>query len=162
MKNQNHFSSRIGVRAVVAAMMVSTTTMILMLSFIAALGLWNFRISELADRGAGFWIASTLAWAASLYLGGFIASSGSRSNSTADGVMNALAACSGSYLLFVALLLFFSSDSLKDLLSNATSVLFLQIFFGELLGLVFGALGGISGARFEQHSEESFRKKIVI
>lgn len=163
MKNHTDFSSRIGVRAVTAGIMASLSFMFLSLALIAALGLWNYNLNELNIVGPSFWISTTIAWAISLYIAGFIAALGSRSQNTIEGALNGIAACCGSYLLFGMGFLLFAPGALEALLNSANPQFFLRAFLGDLLAFGMGIYGGVAGAHFEQRTSLPFRsnKKIT-
>jgi hypothetical protein len=137
--------------------------MLLSTSLVAALGIWNFNLNELVNATSAFWISMTIAWTVSMYLAGFIAALSSRSHYTVEGMLNALAACSGTYLLFGMFFLLFAPSALDTLLSSANPQFYLRIFLGDILAFAVGIYGGVVGAHFEQRSMESFKggKKIV-
>lgn len=163
MKNQTDFSSRIGVRAVTAGVMSALTCMFLLMSLIAALGIWNYDLNELAIAGPAFWISTTIAWTASMYSAGLIAALGSRSQSIVEGSLNAFAACCGSYLLFGMAFLFFAPSALETLLISADPQFFLRVFLGDIVAFVVGVYGGVVGVHYEQRSMGNFRsgKKVA-
>lgn len=158
MKNQTDFSSRISVRAVTAGMMISFTSMILLMSLVAALGLWDFYLDEMAHAGTAFWLAMSVSWAISMFVAGFVASLAARSQSSTEGVLNALAACSGSFLFFGFVSLFLAPRVVVSLLNMATPQFFLRGFMVDLIGFAVGVYGGVFGVHFEQHSFTPFKK----
>lgn len=158
MRNQTDFSSRIGVRAVTAGVVISFTTMILLMSLIAALGLWDFYLDEMAHASPSFWIAMTIAWGISMFVAGAVAALAARAQTVLEGVLNALAASCGSYLLFGMASLFFAPRVVVSLLNMASPQLFLRGFIADLLGFAVAIYGGIVAVHFEQHSFEAFRK----
>ncbi|MFA6236906.1 MAG: hypothetical protein WC635_06220 [Bacteriovorax sp.] len=153
MKNQTHFASRIGVRAVVAGMMTTSALLLLIMFLVAALGLWNFRLRELPFLSATFWMASSMALTVSIFAGGLMAASGSRSSTISDGIINALVVCSGCYLFFSFVFVYFASNALMLILESVTPDFFLKIFMVCLTGFIAAVLGGIGGVRYEQKIE---------
>lgn len=162
MKNRTHFSSRIGVRAVVAAMITSTALMVLLSSFLGAMGLWNYHLSDLPTKSMGFWVALSICWSLSMFVCGYMASSGARSQSLTDGIFNALTACSGIYLLFGAFFLFYAKDVFNELINSTGAAFYWQAFVGDFLGFAFGIVGAMTGTKIEQQEPEYFRKKIMV
>lgn len=160
MLNQTNLASRIGVRGVVAGILTSSALMLLFMSFIAALGLWNFRIREIFNLDTRFWVSTCIAWSISLFIGGFMAASGAKAETTSEGVFNSLAACSGTFLLLIITILYFTPTGLMILLHNASQSLYAKGFTVGFIGLVFGVLGGVAGARFEQHSSFFERERL--
>lgn len=158
MKNQTDFSSRIGVRAVVAGIMASLSIMILSFSLIAALGFWNFNLNDITTSGTSFWVATTIAWSISLYFAGFIAALGAKSQTTTEGVLNAFAACCGSYLIMGILFLVFAPAILDSLLTSSNPQYFLRSFLGDTLAFVIGIFGGVTGTHFEQRALSGLRE----
>ncbi|MDO9181287.1 MAG: hypothetical protein Q7U04_02710 [Bacteriovorax sp.] len=161
MKSRIDFSSRISVRAVIAGIMVSISFMLLSLALMAALGIWNYNLNELSSAGSAFWISATLAWAMSLYCAGLVAALGSRSKNSIKGVLNALAASCGSYLLFGMTFLLFAPGPLDSLLSAANPQFFLRGFLGDVFAFGAGIYGGVVGARFEQHTFHKEARKVA-
>ena len=157
MKNHTDFSSRIGVRAVTAGVMASLSFMFLALALIAALGLWNYNLNELNIASPVYWICATVAWSISLFIAGVIAALGAKSQNTIDGVLNAIAACCGSYLLFGLGFLIFAPSALDLLLNSAGPQFFLRGFLGDALGFSLGIYGGVVGANFEKYTMLSFK-----
>jgi len=157
MKNQTDFSSRIGVRAVVAGMMTSMTSMLLLMSLIAALGLWNFNLNEINNAGALFWSATSVAWIISMYLAGFVASVGARAQGNTEGALNAIAACSASYLMTGLFFLLFASNALDAVLSLGNPQFYLRIFLGETIAFAVGIYGGVVGAHYGQRSSDGYK-----
>lgn len=158
MRNQINFGSRISVRAVVTGVMVAVASMFLLMSLIAAFGIWNYNLNELVIATPSFWVSTTLAWIVSLYVGGLIASVGARSQTPVDGMLNAVAVCSGSYLLFGTAFLLFAPSSLDVLLSTATPQFYLRAFFGDLAAVIMGTYAGVVGAHFEERSSDSVKR----
>lgn len=159
MINQADFSSRIGVRAVGAGILVSFTVMLLLLSLIAALGLFNFYLDEMAMAGPSFWIAIATAWALSMLSGGFVASLACRPQTKTEGILNAVCANCGFYLLFGVVALFLTPRVIVSLFTLATPQLFLRGFIVDLICFIIGAYGGIMAVNFEKHSISPFHKK---
>lgn len=152
MKNQTDFSSRISLRAVAAGVMTSISFMMLSMSLFAAVGIWNYNLNELSQVGNIFWISSTVAWGLSLYLAGFIASLGSRAENNLEGILNALAACCGSYIIFGVGFLLFAPGAFDALLNSASPQFFLRSFLGAIFGFAVGLYGGMMGPRYESRS----------
>jgi hypothetical protein len=152
MKNQTDFSSRISIRAVTAGVMTSISFMMLSMTLFAALGIWNYNLNELSQTGSIFWISITIAWCLSLYLAGYIASIGSRSENNIEGILNALAACCGAYIVFGVSFLLFAPGALDILLNTASPQFFLKVFLGDIFSFAAGIYGGVSGSHFEERS----------
>lgn len=157
MKNQTDFSSRIGVRAVTAGVMTSISFMLMSLSLIAALGIWDYNLNEITTNSAAFWISTTIAWVMSLYFAGLVASLGARSQSKIEGALNAIAACCGTYLLFCMGFLLFAPSALDAILSTANPQFYLRTFLGDVIAFAFGIYGGVVGVNFEHNSEENYK-----
>lgn len=159
MINQTDFSSRIGIRAIGAGILVSFTSMILLLSLTAALGLFNFFLDEMALAGPAFWIAVSVAWAISLFLGGFIASLVSRPQTKMEGVLNALISNCAFYLLFGLVSLFLVPRVIVSLFTMSTPELFLRGFIVDLICFVLGSYGGIVAVNFEKHAVHPLKRR---
>ena len=160
MINQSDFSSRIGVRAVGAGILVSFTVMVLLLSLIAALGLFNFYLDEMA--GPSFWISVALAWAFSMFAGGFVSALASRPQTKTEGVLNALCANCGFYLAFGGVALFLAPRVIVSLFTMATPQLFLRGFIVDVISFVIGAYGGMMAVNFEKHAVHPFKRRHFI
>ncbi len=158
MKNQTDFSSRIGVRAVVAGMMAALTSMLLLMFLIAALGIWNFNLNEVTSAGPLFWTATSVAWVISMYLAGFVASVGARAQGNIEGTLNAVAACSASYLMSGLFFLLFASNALDSVLSSGNSQFYLRIFLGETIAFAVGIYGGMVGAHYGQRTTAGYKE----
>lgn len=159
MINQSDFSSRIGVRAVGAGILVSFTVMVLMLSLIAALGLFNFYLDEMAMAGPSFWMAIAAAWALSMLSGGFVAGLACRPQTKTEGILNAVCANCGFYLLFGVVALFLTPRVIVSLFTMATPQLFLRGFLVDLICFIIGAYGGIMAVNLEKHAIHPFHSK---
>lgn len=159
MINQSDFSSRIGVRAVGAGILVSFTVMVLLLSLIAALGLFNFYLDEMAMAGPSFWISVSLAWALSMLAGGFVASLASRPQTKTEGILNAVCANCGFYLSFGLVALFLTPRVVVSLFTMATPQLFLRGFLVDVICFIVGAYGGILAVNFERHAIHPFKRR---
>lgn len=159
MINQSDFSSRIGVRAVSAGILVSFTVMILLLSLIAALGMFSFYLDEMAMAGPTFWIAIAAAWALSMFIGGFVASLACRPQTKTEGVLNAVCANCGFFLLFGIVALFLTPRIVVSLFALATPQLFLRGFLIDLICFIVGAYGGIVAVNLERHAIHPFKKR---
>lgn len=150
MRNQSNFISRIGVRAVVAGTLLTISLTFLLMTLVAAMGFWNFRINDIPNMSSGYWFMAMLAWAISSFAGGFVASIASRSESNADGILNGVTAISASYVAIGVGAIIFAPYALESTLAAATPQMFLQSFVGDAMGFVFGALGGLTGVSYER------------
>lgn len=157
--NQSDFSSRIGTRAVGAGVLVSFTSMALLLSLVAALGLFNFYLDEMALAGPSFWIAVAFAWAFSMFAGGFIAALACRPQTRTEGVLNALTSNCGFYLLFGLVSLFLAPRVIISLFTMATPQLFLRGFIVNIICFLLGTYGGIVAVNFEKHAVHPFKRR---
>lgn len=159
MINQSDFSSRIGVRAVSAGVLVSMTTMVLLLSLVAALGLFNFYLDEMASAGASFWLCIAVAWMVSTFAGGFVAALACRPQSRTEGLLNAIVSNCGFYLLFGLVALFLTPRIVISLFSMATPQLFLRGFLVDLIGFILGAYGGIFAVNVDKRALHPFKRR---
>lgn len=162
MINQSDFSSRIGVRAISAGILVSFTAMILLLSLVAALGLFNFYLDEMAMAGPSFWIAVSFAWAISMFAGGFISALACRPQTKTEGLLNALTANCGFYLFFGLVSLFLAPRVIVSLFTMATPQLFLRGFIVNVICFIIGSYGGIVAVNFEKRAIHPFRKRHFV
>jgi hypothetical protein len=156
VNNQTDFSSRIGLRAVGAGVLVSFTCMVLLLSLIAALGMFNFYLDEMAGAGPSFWISVSVAWAISLFAGGFVSSLACRPQTKTEGILNALASNCGFFLMFGVVALFLAPRVIVSLFTMATPQLFLRGFIVDVICFIVGAYGGIFAVQFEKHAIHPF------
>jgi hypothetical protein len=140
-------------------MAVALTMMILLMSFIAALGLWDFYLDEMINASSAFWVAIALAWAVSMFSAGFVSSLAARSQTKLEGMLNAVTSCCGSYLLFGLLALIFTPRVVVSLLGTASPQFFLRLFLVDLVGFVVGLYGGVVAIHFEGHSFDLLGKK---
>lgn len=156
MINQSDFSSRLSLRAFGAGILVSFTCMILGLSLIAALGLFNFYLDEMAAAGPAFWISVSIAWAISMFAGGFFSSLACRPKTKTEGVLNALASNCGFFLLFGLVSLFLAPRVIVSLFTMASPQLFLRGFIVDVICFIVGAYGGIMAIHFEKRATRPF------
>lgn len=150
MENETDFSSRIGARGVVAATLVTLALTMLFFGFLVGIGLWNLQLEDFPAIGSPFWLLGSLAWFASTFVGGFVAASATRSMQTRDGVFNALATWSASYLGFGVLMFYFVPEIIAFTLDNSDQVQFLLAFLADALSLGVCIYGGVVGSHFER------------
>ena len=149
MKNHLDPASRISFRAVSIGVFSTFAFMLLFMLLIAAFGIWDLRLSELTASGLFFWILASAIWIVSLFLGSFIASTASRAQTISDGTLNAVATWAGSCMFLGFIIEWLAPTILQMLLVDATVQFFLIAFVADIVGLGFGVLGGVMGARFE-------------
>lgn len=144
--------SRISVLSVLSGILLILAFMFFFMSFAAALGFWTYRPDELPVLGPAFWMVAAVAWALSVFFGSFLTVVASRAKQVKDGILNAMTAWAGSYLLFGGIALSIADTNLRALLGSPTIGLFWQGFISDAAALGLGVVGGILGTYFERGS----------
>jgi hypothetical protein len=142
--------SRINVVSVVAGVMLTLAIMFFSMSLAAALGFWSYRPDELPLLGPKFWTVASIAWTVSVFVGSVWATMSSRSTEMKNGVLNAVTAWAGSYLLFGGIALTIADSNLRTLLGSPTIGLFWHGFIGDAIALIAGIVGGVLGTYAER------------
>lgn len=155
MENQTNSPSRIGFRSVFSGIIISCSVMLLLQSLSQGLGVRNPYFAP-PGSAALSWVVNSVTWAIALYAGGFIAAWGSRSKKISEGIVNAIAVCSGSFLV-MRLNFFLSSPGFFRSLTYADSLTMLKIFLNNLFAFGIGICGGIVGVHVEQHTKKEFK-----
>lgn len=153
--NTQTLHSRISIRAAGLGTMVTLCFMLMSLSLMVVFGFWNFKVTSITDASMIFWLSSAVSWAVSMFIGGGIAGLAARSQNKLEGVLNALGACCGAYLLSFLFVLGFAYNSVWDLINwkimnSSLSPFVLKVFLAHFISFVCGIYGGVVAARFEQ------------
>lgn len=142
--------SRVHVAPVLAGILITLASMFFCMSLAAALGYWSYEPASLPELGPEFWKIASMAWMLSVFVGTMVASIASRSKEIKDGLLNALTAWAGSYLLFGGIALSIVQSNLNTLLGSPSIGLFWHGFVGDALALGTGLVGGIVGTWIER------------
>lgn len=145
MNAQPHaLESRIVLSSVLSGIAVTLASMFFFMSFAAALGIWSFRLDEIAALTNSFWILSAVAWTASASFGAYITVLTMNSVRTGTCLLNAFVMWAASYLVFGGMTLTIAQTMSQNMLLQPTQFLIGTGFVGDasaVLGaLLFGRL----------------------
>lgn len=142
--------SKMSIRAVVAGTTVTFATALLLMSAASALGIWSNSFSEFSQGNSDkLWVWTSIAWIASAFMGGYIASKIGMPKQTEESILYGVVTWSASFVLgslFLTMALGY--------FGNLSSYQWLG-FLSNSLALIACMVGSTSG-----HSkyEVSFRK----
>lgn len=149
---QTDFPSRISARAVTAGVLMVFALMALFMSLAAAFNLWTYSFAEYASQNAGnLWTWTFVAWIISVFFGSYVAAVASRSSGSRDGYLHGATVWAAS-TVFGCTFLAFAIGSFGTLSYAPWGA-----FIGNVLALVAGFFGGVSGIRLGKRSEEPKR-----
>jgi uncharacterized BrkB/YihY/UPF0761 family membrane protein len=146
--DQEYFSRRLSAHSVIGGVLVIYASMSVLMALAGGLGLWEFDLHQISDLGTGFWAWALAAWILSVYAGGFLASTVSRSVDRRDGVIQGVvtwaAAC-----VFGCLFLVYFTQAAEHVMSRG---MLWGAFLGDSLALGGAILGGLAGSKSEVKS----------
>jgi magnesium-transporting ATPase (P-type) len=153
------FQSRISIRAIFAGTVFTFATLILLMTFGAALGFWNFKLSEISTLGGGFWTFAFLAWIVSIFLGSYVSAVAARSQSTIDGRLNALTAWASSCVFGCLFLAVATGSAFTSMNMGTPTSMYWGALIGDVLALAGSLLAGTLAARIYSDSPEYRKEK---
>ena len=130
---------RIVLSSVLGGIAVTLASMFFLMSFAAALGIWSFRLDEIAALTNSFWIYSAVAWTASASLGAYICVLTMNSPRPGTCLLNAFVMWAASYLVFGGMTLTIAQTMAQNILLQPTQFLIGTGFVGDA-SAVIGAL----------------------
>jgi hypothetical protein len=142
---QFNFSSRLSARATTGGVLAVFSTFALLMTLAGALGVWEFDLSQISALGPGFWVWSSGAWAASVFVGAYLSSISSRSVDRRDGVIHGVVTWAAACVLGCLFLAY--ATPVADHVMNH-GMLF-GAFFGDSLALIAAIFGGLAGSKSE-------------
>lgn len=145
MNSQSHVTEgRIVLSSVLGGIVVTLASMFFFMSFAAALGIWSFRLDEIAALTNSFWIFSAVAWTASASLGAYICVLTMNSTRTSTCLLNTFVMWAASYIVFGGMTLTIAQTMAQNMFVQPTQFLIGTGFVGDasaLIGtLLFGRL----------------------
>ena len=139
--------NRIRMRSSFFGVVITIAMFFFFLSAFEALGLWATDLSGAPIGDGRAFLATSLAWIIALFIGALCTVLSIRTYSLWNGLLNALAVWSGSYLLYIFLIGGFSVSFEP---SSFLTRLFWNGFTTDVLSLASAAAGGIIGVRMER------------
>lgn len=139
--------NRIRMRASISGVVITIAMFFFFLSAFESFGLWATDLTGAPIGEGRAFLATSLAWIIALFIGAFSAVLSIRTFSFSNGLLNALAVWSGSYLVYLFLIGGFGI-TLEP--SSLLSRLFWNGFTSDVLSLVAAAAGGMLGVRMER------------
>jgi hypothetical protein len=156
MPNELNLSNRLSARAIAAGVVSVFALMILFMLLAAALGFWNFDVTEIDSLGTGFWLWSFAAWIVSNYLGAYTASIASRSTESSNGMLQGFVIWASVSVIGMVFIGIVSGSIFSGVLLPAPSEFVLWGAFAcDFIALGSAFRGGVSGSIREMRAQAS-------
>ncbi len=141
--------SRVGIRSVLAGVLVSSSLLFLLGALAGAFQLWRLDLTELPRLGLGFWLFASAAWIFSVFCGAYVSSASWRSSSPREGMIQGIVTWSAASLAFYAWSVLASGNFWAFEFSGGNSGFLFAVFFGDLIALASAVMGGRWGSYSE-------------
>jgi hypothetical protein len=159
------FPSRISVRAITAGILTTFAATILLMTLAAGLGLWSYRIEEVPNLGAGFWVFFFVAWTVSLGVGAFVSSVAGRSSTRVDGLLYGGVTWAGACVLGCLTMAVGTGRFFNFTAGQTMPGMFWLIFFGDAIALIvalwFGAKGVHVQVKAARQAEQPSPRRVA-
>lgn len=161
MQSQTQTSEgRLVLSSVLGGIAVTLASMFFFMSFAAALGIWSFRLDEIAVLTNSFWVFAAVAWTASASLGAYICVLTLHSARPGTCLLNAFVMWAASYIVFGGMTLTIAQTSAQNMLVPPTQFLIGTGFVGDASAL----LGTLLFARLALwiRSPETTKRRLIF
>lgn len=145
------FQSKVSLPGIAVGIVITLSCNTLLLSLMAAMGLWSYKPADLPHLGPGFWGVSASVWILSLMSGVFIGSLVSGRTSRQNMVLSAISIWAGSYIIFGGLLPTIAEINTISFMQLPQSFLWIG-FAGDFLSLVAAIVTSALSFNYMSHS----------
>jgi hypothetical protein len=142
--------SRVNVVAAIAGILVTLAIAFLLMSLTTAMGYWSYQPDEMAMLDSTSWTIASFVWTISVFIGAWITVMMAGSKNAKSGILNALTAWAGSYILFGGITMNIVESNARSFFGAAQIGLNWHGFLGDAAALAAAIVAGAFAVRFER------------